>query len=599
MIRGMKLSILLPTALLLLVGAMPARSAETIQLFNGKDFTGWTAFFSDPNVKFQDVWSIKNGAIHCKGHPAGYIRTDRDFTNFILKFQWRTLKKGNSGCLIRVQAPDKVWPKSIECQLETNNAGDIWVIDGFPIKPDPRTRRQGRHIPNFEKSNEKPLGQWNNYEITADGTNLKLVVNGALQNQATDVQEIPGKILLQSEGAEIEFRNLELTELPAGKPQAKAQAAASAAQAEPEFEPLWNDKDLTGWSAFAKAGDASKTWTISDGILRCSGSPEGYLKTDKTYQNFILQWDWRWPEKAGDSGVFVRASGPDGIWPKSLEAQLAPGQVGDLFAMSGFPIFNDKIKGTHAPRIAPESEKPAGEWNHAQLAMTGNKAELTINGTVQNTITGMPMMPGFIALQSEGAPIEFRNVQIASLDNGAQIVEKHRLAGLKGWYITGNGNWTYRDGIIDGHQGKDIHSYTHVVSDKSYHNFKASMQYKCEKGNSGFYFRVLLKADGNVEGFQAEIDEAHNAGGLYESWGRGWVSLPSDAAVASFFKPGEWNQMTVEAHGPHVVVTVNGAKAAEINDPNVRMEGPCALQIHGGQDVHVMFKDIQIEELPN
>ena len=100
-----------------------------------------------------------------------------------------------------------------------------------------------------------------------------------------------------------------------------------------------------------------------------------------------------------------------------------------------------------------------------------------------------------------------------------------------------------------------------------------------------------------MHGFQAEIDENRDAGGIYESYGRQWIVNPDDEFVKTYFKPQEWNEMTVEARGPKVVIHVNGTKVSEIDDSTVQMEGPFALQIHGGQDVHVMFKDIKIEAL--
>jgi hypothetical protein len=188
------------------------KDSKTISLYNGKDLSGWVGIFKDANVKTEDVFAVQDGVIHCKGHPAGYIRTEKDYTSYVLKVQWRFVKPGNSGVLVRVQAPDKVWPKSVECQLNSGDAGDIWDIDEFPIKTDPG-RTGGRRTKKMKPSNEKPIGEWNEYEITLDGGNLTLKVNGDVQNQATDMQVVPGKILLQSEGAEIEFRNIELTPL--------------------------------------------------------------------------------------------------------------------------------------------------------------------------------------------------------------------------------------------------------------------------------------------------------------------------------------------------------------------------------------------------
>jgi len=199
--------------------------------------------------------------------------------------------------------------------------------------------------------------------------------------------------------------------------------------------------------------------------------------------------------------------------------------------------------------------------------------------------------------------MEFRNGELTELPDkedahsaGASSSEVKRLPGLEGWHVTGNGNWTMKDGVIEGKQPESETSYTHVVSDKSYKDFKATLKFKCLRGNSGFYFRVKPEPGDRMVGIQAEIDEAKNVGGLYESYGRQWLSLPKPEEVAKYFKPQEWNEMTVEGHGPHVVVHINGQKAGEINDPKIRMEGPFALQIHGGQDVDVLFKDIKIEE---
>ena len=108
------------------------------------------------------------------------------------------------------------------------------------------------------------------------------------------------------------------------------------------------------------------------------------------------------------------------------------------------------------------------------------------------------------------------------------------------------------------------------------------------------YFRVEEKGFSGVTGFQAEIDAEKDAGGLYETNGRAWVSQPKPEEVKSWFKPGDWNEMTVSAHGGYVVVTVNGRKSAELKDDPGRKEGKFALQVHGGQDCDLWFKDIEI-----
>ena len=135
-----------------------------------------------------------------------------------------------------------------------------------------------------------------------------------------------------------------------------------------------------------------------------------------------------------------------------------------------------------------------------------------------------------------------------------------------------------------------------LVTDKIYKDFELRIKYLALKGNSGLYFRVKeVGGPYGVEGFQAEIDPLQGAGGLYETGGRGWVVEPDSADVKKWYKPGEWNSMTVSAKGRSVVVHLNGYKTAEIHNDPGRIEGHIALQLHGGNDMLVSFKDIQIK----
>lgn len=157
-----------------------------------------------------NVWRIEDGVLTCSGMPIGYIYTKKLYTDFELEFDWRgnpEFGPGNSGALLRVQEPHKVWPKSIEAQLMSKNAGDIWNIDRFNMITD-EERTSGRHTKKILRTNEKPLGQWNHYRIRLVGSNLTLEVNGEVQNTASWCERIPGAIALQSEGAVIEFKNI-------------------------------------------------------------------------------------------------------------------------------------------------------------------------------------------------------------------------------------------------------------------------------------------------------------------------------------------------------------------------------------------------------
>lgn len=184
---------------------LPESYGKAVRLFNGKDFSGWT-FSSD---RLKDTFGVKNGVITNTGRPTGYIRTIKDYTSYVLRLQLRHVKAGNSGVLLRMTSPDKVWPKSIEAQGMSGNMGDIWNIDNVPMKVEP-ARTKGRRTLKLHPSNEKPIGQWNECEIYLNGGDLQIYINRLLQNFATHCQEVPGKICLQSEGSPKEFRNIVL-----------------------------------------------------------------------------------------------------------------------------------------------------------------------------------------------------------------------------------------------------------------------------------------------------------------------------------------------------------------------------------------------------
>lgn len=200
------------------------RFSEFVQLFNGYNIDGWSAFLRD-NGKMNDVWSVADGILSCKGNPIGYIYTEQPYQNFILELDWRwdpvTKKGGNSGVLFRQIESHKVWPKSIEAQLMAGSAGDFWCIGEFPMKTDP-SRTRGRNTKHLE-NNENELGQWNHYEIHCIGGDVVLKVNGKVLNTATECAEVPGPICLQSEGAPIQFRRIRVFPQPGDEQGASGQ----------------------------------------------------------------------------------------------------------------------------------------------------------------------------------------------------------------------------------------------------------------------------------------------------------------------------------------------------------------------------------------
>ena len=170
---------------------------------------------------------------------------------------------------------------------------------------------------------------------------------------------------------------------------------------------------------------------------------------------------------------------------------------------------------------------------------------------------------------------------------------------LKGWHALGGGTWKVENGLRVGRSKSSEPRHGHLFTDEEYGDFTIRLKFKDLAGNSGLYFRVE-KTGGNVgiKGFQAEIDAKNDIGGLYETYGRGWVVKPKAADVKKYFKPGKWNEMVVTARGRNVTVHINGTKTAELKKDKGRLRGFIALQLHGGQDMEIYFKDIEIKGVP-
>src|SRR5689334_23915398 len=133
-----------------------AAGGTKVALFDGKDLAGWVQFLPD-HADPAKTWSVQDGVIRCTGQPVGYLRTEKTFKNYFLVVEWRWPEQpGNSGVLLHMQREDKVWPYSIEAQLESGNAGDFWFIDGAEVKIDesrrnPDVKRNIKHIAGAEK----------------------------------------------------------------------------------------------------------------------------------------------------------------------------------------------------------------------------------------------------------------------------------------------------------------------------------------------------------------------------------------------------------------------------------------------------------------
>ncbi|MEK6236291.1 MAG: DUF1080 domain-containing protein, partial [Planctomycetales bacterium] len=182
---------------------------------------------------------------------------------------------------------------------------------------------------------------------------------------------------------------------------------------------LFNGQDLAGWQAVLDGTPIKETdvWRVKDGLLVCNGNGNGYLRTTRKFTNYRLTVEYRWPDKGGDSGVWLMMPGPDARRPTGLEVQLLSDKAGDFWRLGNFDC---KVRGKplagYEGKIAPASEKPIGKWNVCDTTVLNGKLTVKINGVEQNNAHDCPRTPGHVALQVEGAMLDFRRIELKPLE---------------------------------------------------------------------------------------------------------------------------------------------------------------------------------------
>lgn len=204
--------------------------AQTIHLFNGKDLNNWysdvPATDKDPNLRKSFI--IRDGNLVSMGTPEGHLLTKDKYENYRLELDYRFAgKPGNCGVLVHASTPRALYgmfPKSIEVQMMHENAGDFWCIvedikvENMEARRGPKeswgiTEGKERRVKNLTDNSEKPLGEWNKMTIECRGDKIKVWVNGDMVNDGFGATAQKGQIALQAEGAEVEFRKVDLTPL--------------------------------------------------------------------------------------------------------------------------------------------------------------------------------------------------------------------------------------------------------------------------------------------------------------------------------------------------------------------------------------------------
>lgn len=244
----------------------------------------------------------------------------------------------------------------------------------------------------------------------------------------------------------------------------------AATAAEPGFVSLFNDRDLSGW---VNVNGAPDTWANRNGLITCTGKPIGMLRTERQYENFILEAEWRHLTSGGNSGIFVWASplaAPGVPFLRGIEVQIldngrnAEGKNvrytthGDIFPTHGATMTpTGRISGKRS-FPSEERSKSSPEWNHYRVVCQDGTVRLSVNGKEVTVGKDCIYRKGYLALESEGSPVEFRNLRIKELPSGGAPAEVSAPIALKwrslftgldlaGWNVksAGPASWSVAD----------------------------------------------------------------------------------------------------------------------------------------------------------
>lgn len=377
---------------------------------------------------------------------------------------------------------------------------------------------------------------------------------------------------------------------------------------------LFDGKTTDGWRNFGKTA-LNEGCEVQDGnmvILGEGGEMGGDIVTIDQFEDFELYLEWA-ISPGGNSGIFfhVLENGYSGPYETGQEYQL----IDDV----GFPDKLEEWQKTgadYAMHNAKDKElMPVGEFNSSKIIVKNGRVEHCLNGRqvvayelwtdewkalVQKSkwkdYPGYGLArKGHIGLQNHGSQIRFRNIKIRDLTEPGKSL--FNGTDLDGWMIYGTEKWYVEDGLLVCESGPDK-QYGYIATEKIYKNFILRLQFKQESnGNSGVFFRSSLEGT-KISGWQVEVaPPGHDSGGIYESYGRGWLwQIPDEKE--DVVKMGEWNDLVVKIEDDRVMVWLNNELMTDLKDEKIgQATGKVALQIHDGGGIKVRWRNISINEL--
>ncbi|MFC1759056.1 DUF1080 domain-containing protein [Planctomycetota bacterium] len=415
--------------------------------------------------------------------------------------------------------------------------------------------------------------------------------------------------------------------------------------AEPDgFRPLFDGRTLDGWT---NINCAPSTWSVRDGMIHCTGKPIGELRTNRMYQNFVLELEWRHLKPKGNAGVFVWADAITaqgqpfhrGVEVQVLDGREAAGYTsdGDIFPIHGAVMTPENGRGGQRAFPTEKRSRPSPEWNHYRIECIDGSISLAVNGKVVTKGHEASPRKGYICLESEGSPADFRNLRIKELP-GSDLPAKHVAKVEEGFVSLYNGvdlaGWKIHEGLV-GHwqpndwrlhyDGKATGEDRNLWSQEPFEDFEMIVDWRWRGKYKRTTKRPVILPDGshkkNADGTDELIDVPVADSGIYlrgsskaqiniwqwpigsgEIWG-----YRTDAGMSSEIRSaatprikadkeiGEWNRFHITLIGEQVSVKLNGQTVIDqCRLPGIPKSGPIALQHHGDP---IEFANIYVKRL--
>lgn len=383
---------------------------------------------------------------------------------------------------------------------------------------------------------------------------------------------------------------------------------------------LFDGKTLDGWRDYNGTA-LTGPWFVKDGTIQAKGGgsdANGYIVTDRIYENFELAWDWKIAE-GGNSGVLYHV-----IENPAFNVPYVTGPEYQLIDDVGFPEKLEdwqKTAADYAMYTADSTKlviKPAGEWNTSKVVFDNGHVEHWLNGEKvvefeawtedwfarknsgkwENAPEYGLAQKGVICLQDHGSAAWFRNMKIKELPRKTKEVSLFNGTDLTGWEVYGTEKWYVKDGLLVCESGPEK-LYGYLATREYYGDFDLSLEFKQEAdGNSGVFFRSFIQPEVKVNGWQVEVaPKGNDTGGIYESYGRGWLVQIQDEKE-NILKENEWNTMRIQVIGDNVKTWLNGEEMVDLTDEKIgKAQGRIALQIHDGGGIKVLWRNLNLKTL--